>query len=192
MLIISIILASVTLVLLAKRKPRGRSMTKYIKGVVDENLSVGTLAARTLVAQQFDETPQEEMWATSIVASYSLSDVTPGANIGPLLVGIAHSDYTDTEIEEYIENTGSWAVGDQIAQERNKRKIRIVGTFRWTALAGIGDAALNEGMPIKTKLGWNIITGQSLDVWVYNLGSAAFATTVPEVHVEGHVNLWRT
>ncbi len=166
-------------------------MKKYVRGQVDENLSIGTLAARTLVAQQFDETPQEEMFVSSIEASYSMSFATPGANIGPLLVGIAHSDYTAAEVEEFIENTGSWAVGDQIAQEVGRRKIRIIGTFRDQG-GNLDSYALNEGRPIKTKLGWNIITGQSLDVWAYNLGSAAYATTVPEVHVEGHVNLWRT
>lgn len=118
-----------------------------------------------------------------------MSDFTIGAGIGPFLVGIAHSDYTAAEVEAWIEQTQSWNEGDLIGQEIAKRKIRIVGTFH-----NFGDAAttftLNDGKPIATKLGWILIQSQQLSLWAYNLGTAAVATTVPTVNVQGHVNLF--
>lgn len=164
-------------------------MGKYLRGNLDEVLAVGTLAARTLVVQGGDETVIERTFVSSMVATWSLSDVTSGANIGPLLVGVAHSDYTAAEIEEFIENLGSWNEGDLVSQEKAKRKIRVVGTFR---LDAVGDSSmvLGNGRPIKTKLGWILTTGQNLDLWAYNLGSVAYATTNPQMHVEGHANLW--
>ncbi len=35
-----------------------------------------------------------------------------------------------------------------------------------------------------------MITGQTVNLWVYNMGSAAFATTDPNVHVQGKANLF--
>ncbi len=185
-----IILVMLVMSMMARHPKRRRRMGKYIRGQVDENLPIGTLAARTLAVAGFDESVNERTFVSSLVASWSLSDWTTGQNIGPLLVGVAHSDYTAAEIEEVIENTGSWNEGDLVSQEIGKRKVRIVGTFRSANQDGSGTAVLNQGQAITTKLGWILLTGQNLDLWCYNLGSAAFATTDPDLHVEGHVNLW--
>lgn len=188
---IAVIILIVAFAMMAKHpKRRRRRMGKYIRGQVDENLPIGTLAARTLSVAGFDESVTERTFVSSMVASWSLSDWTTGQNIGPLLVGVAHGDYTAAEIEEVIENTGSWNEGNLVSQEIGKRKVRIVGTFRSANTDGSGTAVLNEGRPITTKLGWILLTGQTLDLWAYNLGSAAFATTDPDLHVEGHANLW--
>lgn len=163
-------------------------MGRYIKGNVDEELGLGTLAGKTLVGQAMDESVPERTLVSSIVAAYSLDDFTNGFDIGPIVCGVAHGDYSDAEIEEVIENTGSWSEGDLIAQEVAKRKIRIIGTFS-QQLSG-GTQLLNQGRPIKTKLNWILLTGDSLRIWAYNMGSNALATTVPTIHVSGHVNLF--
>ncbi len=184
------VLAILIVLLLAKhRKGARRKIRRYLKGSVDENLPLGTLAARTLVVATFDEGVNERTLISSIVASYSLSDVTPGDNIGPVMVGVAHSDYTAAEIEAVIENTGSWNEGTLVENEIAKRKVRIIGTFPQSPSAG-ATVVLNNGLPIKTKLNWILTQGQTLDLWAYNLGSAAFATTDPDVHCQGHANLW--
>ncbi len=170
-------------------KHKRRKFRRYIKGNVDDQLSIGTLAGRTLARAGGDEQVSERMFASSLVASWVLSEVSPAANVGPLVVGVAHSDYSAAEIEQVIENTGSWDEGDLVQQEIAKRKIRIVGTFPVSG-SGADWETLNEGRPIKTKLNWIFTTGDGLAYWAYNLGSAAFATTVPEMDIQGHINLW--
>ncbi len=187
-----IIILGILLMLMAKKRGGGRkrpNFSKYVRGRVDEQVSMTTLAPKTLVSALFDENVDEEMRISSIKATWSLSDLTEGSGIGPIQVGIAHGDYTDAEIEEVIENTGSWDRGDLIAQEIAKRKIRTVGVFP-TTLSGTGVAVLNEGRQITTKLNWLLQTGQTVRVWAYNQGSNAVATTVPIVSLQGHANLW--
>ncbi len=165
-------------------------MGRYIRGNVDEGMSLGTLAAATGIIVPFDETVNERTLVSSIEAAYALSDVTPGAGIGPVIVGVAHSDYTLAEIEEWIENTGSWNEGDMISsREIGRRLIRRVGTFDEPGSA-TATVTLNDGKPVKTKLNWVLLQGQGLSLWAYNKGSAAFATTSPSVFCDGHVNLW--
>ncbi len=172
------------------RKRRG-NMAKYVKGALDELIDVGTLAARTLKATITDEVMVAEGRITSIVATYSLSGYTIGTDIGPLLVGVAHSDYSDPEIEAVIENTASWDFADLVQQEVARRKVRIIGQFPMASGGNVGDAqVLNDGKPIKSKLNWLFKAGQGLDFWVYNLGTGAFATTTPDVHIEGHANIF--
>ncbi len=175
---------------LAKKKGR-RKMGRYIRGNVDEELSLGTLAGRTLVSQIFDDSVNERTLITSIVATWTLSDMTDGADIGPILVGVAHSDYTATEMEEFIENTGSWDEGNLVSREVANRKVRMVGQFGTPGGASSsGTMVLGDGKPIKTKLNWILNQGQTLDFWAYNLGDNALATTVPILQVEGHANLF--
>ncbi len=164
-------------------------MGKYIRGGVNEQLNLGTLAPSTLAAAQFDETVNERMLVSSLVATYSVAEWTPAAGDGPILVGIAHGDYTAAEIEEVIEMTDSWDEGNLVEQELGKRKIRKIGVFH-SPQASTEGVSLNDGRPIKTKLNWILNQGQTLQVWAYNMGGSAFATTTPTVHLEGHANLW--
>ncbi len=163
---------------------------RYIRGNVDESVTMSTLAARTLVVVPFDDTVNERTLISSLVARWSLDDFTSGGDIGPIMCGIAHSDYSATEITEWIDNTGSWSEADLIAQEVGSRKIRIVGVFETQVTTALGIAVLNNGKAIKTKLNWILNQGQTLDLWVFNLGSQPVATTVPNCFVQGHVNLW--
>lgn len=154
--------------------------TKLLKGQINEALVLGTLAANTLVGVNFDEAVSDRSFLLSMEAIWSLRDAT--SLEGGVMVGIAHNDYTDAEIEETIEATGSWDEGDLVQQERAKRKIRRIGTFGGLA----SDLVLNDGKPIKTKLMFSISEGQTLKLWAYNLTGAAL-TTGSVVHAEGHV-----
>ncbi len=177
------------LVGMAKARRR-RRMGRYIRGGVDENLGLGTLAAATLVSAIFDNVVNERTLISSLVASWSLSNWTPIESVGPIVVGVAHSDYTDAEIEEYIENLNSWDEGALIqSREINRRLVRRVGQFDIPASA-TESSVLNHGKPIKTKLNWILLQGQSLRYWAYNQGTAAIATTNPDVRLQGHANLF--
>ncbi len=169
---------------------RRRPMGKYMKGAVEETLTLGTLAARTLISDIFDNVTEEKAFVSSLVATWTLDEFTNAIGDGPIAVGVAHSDYTDAEIETVIKNTGSWKQGDLIQQEISVRKVRIIGTFRTSQADSQGIAVLNDGKPIKTKLNWLLMSGQSLRLWAYNMGDNALATTVPNVQIIGHANLW--
>ncbi len=162
---------------------------RYIRGNVDESLSLGTLAANTLIGTIFDDTVNERTLVTSLVATWVMSDFTSVSGDGPILVGIAHSDYTDAEVEQVIETTGSWDEGDLINQEIGSRKVRKVGFFRTDAATTLDFNTLNEGKPIKMKLNWILNQGQSLRLWAYNAGSGALTTGV-QVKCNGHANLF--
>ncbi len=165
-------------------------MTGYLKGNVDERLTFGGLAARTLIATAFDEVVIEKTLISSIKATYTMDKFTPVIDAGPIWVGIAHSDYTASEIEEVIENSGSWNQGDLVqSKEVAKRLVRKIGVFDTPADATQA-YTLNDGIPIKTKLNWVLTTGKTLQIWVYNAGQAAVATTVPNVVALGHANLF--
>lgn len=182
------ILLILVLVVLAKKRGRGK-FRRYLRGNVRHRVVATTLAAQTLVGTDVADSVTERCWMSSVVLRWSLEKMTAGQDIGPLMVGVAHSDYTDAEIEAWVENQASWEEADQIGQEVGRRKIRKVGIFQ-TPQAVEDAVVLNNGKPIRTKCGWILTTGQTLRVWVYNMGQAAVATTAPNIFAEGHANLW--
>ena len=116
--------------------------------------------------------------------------MTPTAADGPIMAGVCHSDYTNTEIEEWIEQGASWDQGDMVAQEEARRKIRLVGVFNTTGPGAQGAASvLNDGRPITTKCKWQLTTGDTVKFFAYNQGSGALAAGAV-LHVNGHANLW--
>lgn len=152
--------------------------------------ALGTLVADDVVITAIAETVEEKTWISSIIATWVNADYTPGE--GPIIVGLAHSDYTAAEIEEFLENTGSWSEGNKVAQEVARRKIKIVGTFALdptSATAALNAESLNDGKAMRTKLNWLLTTGQTVDVWAWNK-SGANLTTGQVVRVQGHANLW--
>ncbi len=173
----------------AKKKPKQKRFKRYIRGKIQERLDLGTLAANTLVSVDMSGVVEERTLVSSISATWSLHDFTPTAGDGPIVVGVAHSDYTDAEIEAFLEDSGSWTEGNKVEQEINRRKVRIIGTIRAPGSSSRYES-LQDGKMIKTKLNWILTTGQTLSVWAYNAGDSAIATTDPDVSVTGHANLW--
>ncbi len=153
-------------------------------------MDLGTLAAKTLISVTLGGSVEERTLITSIVNTWSLADFTNAIGDGPIAVGVAHSDYSDAEIEAVLELTGTWKEGDLTAQEIGRRKVRRVGSFQSSVADSQGIAVLNDGKPIKTKLNWILTTGKSLKIWAYNEGDSALATTDPDLTVIGHVNLF--
>ncbi len=186
---IAAIVLFVVLVSAAKRRSSRRKMGRYVKGNLDLDGDLGTLASRTAVLISTD-TVIDRTLVSSVVATYSLSGVSIGNDIGPVEVGVAHSDYTLAEIEAYLELATSWNETDLLDKEVQSRKIRRIGVFD-SPVGGAGGAyMLNDGKPIKTKLNWIMTNGQGLNYFAYNLGTAAFSTTDPNVKIRGHANLW--
>ncbi len=161
-------------------------MGRYIRGGVNETLSLGSLAPSTLVGVLFDEVVNERTLVSSIDATYTLSDVAQAANRGPILIGVAHGDYTDAEIEAVIEMTDSWDEGNKVEQEIANRKVRKICTLQTESATA--QVVANDGKPIKTKLNWILLQGQTLRLWGYNLGTAALVAGA--IRLEGHANLF--
>ncbi len=171
-------------------KRRRRKMGRYIKGSV-QHTQVVTVPFTTLDVQSqiFGEVVNERTLISSIVATYGLSAVTPVIGVGPMIIGVSHSDYTAAEIEQYLENVNSWNEGNLSAQEIAGRKIRRIGAFD-SADNQEDTIVFNDGKPIKTKLNWILLQGQSLNSWCYNGGPVSFITTTPTLIINGHANLW--
>ncbi len=188
---LEILVVLIALAMMAKRgRGRGRrSMSTYIKGPIDLKIDGGTLAAGTAILGA-TQTVTETTLITSVVATYGFSGFTGGDNIGPVSVGVAHSDYTLSEVEAFLEQTSGWQQGNLVSREIAARKIRRIGMFVVEAASAGEAAVLNDGRPIKTKLNWLVMTGQGLNFYIYNHGTAAFATTDPQMEVDGHANLF--
>lgn len=164
----------------SKSNPRRRRGKKLLKGETTTNLVLSTLADVTALAQNMGDTVKGRTFALSAELTWAIRSLTVGE--GPIAVGLAHSDYTSAEIEEYIENAGGWDEGDLVSQEISKRKIRHVGTFSGEA----AEEVLNDGEPIKTTLKFILNDATTLKVWAYNRSGAAL-TTGAIVNTIGHV-----
>lgn len=163
-------------------------MSNYIRGNLTEDVPLGTLGARTAVLES-TPTVDDTTRVTSIKAIHSLSGLTPIENVGPIMIGVAHSDYTLAEVEEWIELGSSWSQANLINRERGNRLIRRIGVFEIPALP-TESTTLNDGKALRQKLNWRLAEGQGLNFWAYNLGEVALQTTDPNWHIEGHANLF--
>ncbi len=174
---------------MARHGRRGRRKFRpYLKGQVSFTMNLGTLGSKVVQSANVTDVLTEKAYVTSVKATYFLQQFSTGANIGPVMCGVAHSDYTATEIEEWIENQGSWEQGDLRTQEIGKRKIRRVGVFENPTGTNL-TSVLNDGKPITTKCGWQLMSAQTVKFWVWNAGQAAL-TGDADFQIEGHANLW--
>ncbi len=172
------------------RHSRRRKFRRYLKARVSVQNALGVLAPLDVISVTEAGNLTEPAWLSSIKATWNMIGFTPDNVDGPIYVGVAHSDYSPAEIEEWIENATSWEIGDQIAQEVGKRKIRQVGIFESTPIPA-QSVSLNDGKPINTKCGWLLTEGQSMKAWAYNAGSSAIAIGTV-ITTLGHANLWPT
>ncbi len=186
---IEIVIITTIAMLCMARKGRRRRMGRYIRGDVNEGMPLTTLAARTVVSADFDSVVNERTLVSSVIAIYTLAKFTKATDDGPIMVGLAHGDYSSAEIQAVLDATGSWNEGDLIAREVGNRKVRRIGVFD-VPLDADEVSVLNDGKRIKTKLNWILLQGQTLKLWAFNMGTSAIATTAPVVHCEGHANLW--
>ncbi len=189
MLEAAILLALMASLMMA-RKGRGRRRA-YLRGKIDHNQLMGTLAGVTAITANLssNQTLVQRAWLSSIVCTYAIQNYTPGGTVGPLIVGVCHSDYVATEVDSWMESNSSWDTGDMIAREIGQRKMRVIGVFRTPTATNLS-THLNDGKPIRTKCGWQLEIGQTVKFFFYNDGTTAFATTDPRASCNGYANLW--
>ncbi len=139
---------------------------------------MGTLANKTAAVAALMNAPSQPVLVTSCKISFVWDDAT--AADGPLMVGLAHSDYTITEIKEYMEAIGSVDFSDKIAAERSRRLIRLVGTMH---------APESVRLPLrKIRLNWLINEDSNINQFIYNAGAAL--ATGSEMLCMGQINLF--
>jgi len=176
---------------MANKPRRRRRRRRYLRGAIDHKLQLSTLGPNVVIGSSITDVLTEEAWLSSVDVLVTMDSFTPGEDDGPIVIGVSHSDYTDAEIEEWIENAGSWETSDKVQQrEVSRRLIRYMGTFPREPSGTSDWVALNEGRRLRTKCGWMLGTGQTVKFWAYNSGDSALATTDPAVRWNGHANVW--
>ncbi len=145
-------------------------------------IALSTLAASTVIKVGTvgpTTSPYRLMTAKCV---WSMIGLTEGE--GPILVGLAHSNYSVTEIKECLEIQASISKGLKVEQEKANRLVRIVGTFSGKL------NVLNDGKPIRTRLNWAIdasASGDEVVIFAYNdFGSGL--TTGAILNING--DLW--
>ncbi len=164
---------------MARRKSRKRRGGVSPLTFLDD-VDTNAMAANSLNGARISSVVSRKAYLISMDMMVTMDTFAESVGRGPFVVGVAHSDYTDTEIEEWIETTGSWDRGDLIAREKQRRKCRKIGVF---AEGG----ALNDGKPIRVKLGFALEEGDTLAIWVYNQGAAAQEAALTLVEFNGTI-----
>ncbi len=160
-----ILMAGLLVVLAAKRRFRRR--LRVIR--VNTKILLSTLADKTMITGDLIGSVAEEVFILSADLMVSMTGHTAGE--GPLQVGIAHGDYTVTELKEWFESTDVLN-GDKIEEEESRRLSRDIGV-----LSGVGtDEAMNDGKPRRVKMKFRVSDGESLNGWVYNNAGGALST----------------
>lgn len=142
---------------------------------VKATITLGTLAADTLLSANLCTGPDEKIFLISADLVWAMRGHTAGE--GPISLGLAHGDYTDAEKEAWLESQAGFDTGDLVSQEVNRRKCREVGSFDGQATT----EKLNLGTKVRTPLRFALEEGKNLDIWAYNEGAQLTTGTVVEV-----------
>ncbi len=172
MIAIIIAVALASLVLMARKPRRRRRWTANMQNV---NLfhvqALGTVQSSTLVTTAMLAAGDNEYRLLSLNGYWSIRGATAGE--GPIICGVAHSDYSIAEIEEFLENETQLTRGDVIAtREIGKRLVRRIGQF---SVIGT-DEVLNDGLPVKVRLNWPMSEDSVPAIWAYNFSGAQLTT----------------
>ncbi len=149
---------------------------------VQASVSLGALASSDVVIANLTALSQD-----AYVISADLTWSTQGVSIndGPIQCGLAHSDYTVTEIQEAIDASPA-NDSDMIQIERTRRKVRTVGIFERDGTAT--GKSLNDGKKMRSKMGWHVSNNKEISIWAQNR-DAATLTTGGQVQVTGTLYL---
>ncbi len=122
----------------------------------------------------------------SLNCSYNWLDIADAIDDGAQF-GVSHSDYTDAEVEECLEASGSIDLGDKIAQEKANRLVRQIGNFGSLSGSNLGGRMFNDGKPVRTKLNWLMSASDTVNLWVRN-SSGVVWTTGSKIGITG--DMW--
>jgi len=127
-----------------------------------------TLAGVTVLTTAVTPVADGEYTLVSLKMTHNVLTLT--SNEGPITIGFAHSDYSDTEIKECLEQSGAISLGGKVEQEQANRLVRVIGVVSDL------EPMLNNGNPVKTKLNWKMTIGDTVQLFAYNDNSSALTT----------------
>ncbi len=170
---------------MARTRRRRRRKFNLRKVRVAGFTNIGALAALDVISDPITNASTNPYRLVSIDIAWGLANLGATTDDGQEF-GIAHSDYTDAEIEECLEAQASIDVSDKVAQERANRLVRTIGQIVGNAGTGAG-MNFNEGRPFKTKLNWYMGIGDLLQLWVRNGSDTVYTTGA---RLTGVGNIW--
>lgn len=141
---------------------------------VSTSVPIGALDPADVVAGNTTGASTDPYRIISVQFTYGVSDLASVSDDGHEF-GLAHSDYSDAEIEECLEASGSVNAGDLVTQEQADRKVRIIGQMVGAGASGSG-LSFNHGMPVKTRLNWAMTIGDLLKIWIRNASGVVWTT----------------
>ncbi len=157
--------------LLDMGKNRRRGSRGFVAMPVSGSVLPSTLASGIVIKSNLMSNLSEDFYCISADLAFQIRDGTVGE--GPLQVGIAHGDYSVTEIKEYLDVDYS-NPGDKIAREQATRLVRRCGFFQQN-LAAAGEQMPQNGEVKRVKIRFLVTDGISLDFWVHNQSGAALS-----------------
>ena len=152
------------------RKKYARRKKRAIPRIIDAEVLPSGLGAGTVISSLLAGTVVSRSQCAYVKASYTWDDVAAN-NQGPIEFGWAHSDYSDTEIEQALEAIGNWDEGNLVLQEQSKRKVKRVGLIGETGTDV--SVIFRDGIEAYTRLGWILSPGDTLRLWVRNVSSTS-------------------
>ncbi len=163
---------------------RRRKSRNFVAIPFDQQLALATLNDNIVLSASTIGVLTEDLFVISVDATWSLRGHT--ATEGPIEVGFAHGDLTDTEIAEALD-ASVLDPSDIIAGERARRPVRRSGKFSGLST----EEVLANGEQIRTKCKFTIGSGKNFDLWASNR-SGANLTTGTIVEVQGTIyGRWR-
>ena len=163
--------------------PRKRSMKGYVKLPFRLQGGLGAITSGQFSGIDLGDTVNERTWISSVFAAFGLQGLTVGE--GPHVLYVAHSDYSNTEVEEAIKAATSWDQGDLVSREQANRKVRLIGNIGGES----ADEVLNDGKPMRIRLGFMLEEGDTLQFGVF--AQTGNITTGAAISVAGHANGWK-
>lgn len=157
------------------KKKRDRN---FVVIPVAGSLALSTLADDAVLSVDLTGSLGEDLFVISTDLNWYIKGLTAGQG-DPMTVGIAHSDYSDTEIREAVD--GTFTDPDElIEKEQTMRKVRKSGVMM--IVAGADTDTQLVFVPFMTDRGsrtpakWSVGDGHALSGWVWNRSGGALTT----------------
>ncbi len=142
------------------------------------SVALDTLADDAVLSVDMTGSLGEDYFWLSCDLNWFVRGLTAGQG-DPMTVGVAHSDYSDTEIREAVD--GTFTDPDElIEKEQTMRKVRKSAVMMpldddndHTQLQGV---PLFDGWSMRTKTRWSIGDGHAPSAWIWNRSGGALTT----------------
>ncbi len=129
-------------------------------------VAAGALGADAIISGTLIPASDSEYRCLSLDYAALWADISAAID-GGAAFGVAHGDYTDTEIFEAITAAGSISRGDKILNEKANRLVRVLGFFQG-GIIGDGESVFNDGRRTKVRLNWFIPIGKTVKLFIWN------------------------